>query len=57
MIGGGANITGNAAANMIAAVTASYPSSATVWTVTGTIVVKAATGSPATVTPYTVCAS
>jgi hypothetical protein len=56
MVGGGGNITGNSASNAIATITASYPSSGTVWTVVGSEVLHAANGSPPSVTAYVVCA-
>jgi hypothetical protein len=55
MIGGGANII-NTPANMIAAVTGSYPANSNTWQVVGTVVVKGPNGNPSTVIPYVVCA-
>jgi hypothetical protein len=57
MVGGGANITGNSAANTLAAVTSSYPSAAATWTATATSFLHASNGSPPSVTAYALCAS
>jgi hypothetical protein len=56
-IGGGVTVTGNKAANGIATVTKSYPSSTTVWTAAAVITVHVANGSPPVVQAYALCAS
>ena len=57
LVSGGGDISGNNA-KKYAAITASYPSSATVWTVTATIVAGTlANGSPPSLTPYALCAA
>jgi hypothetical protein len=57
LVSGGGNVTGNNA-KKYAVITSSYPTSATVWSVTATIVAGSfANGSPPTLTPYALCAS
>jgi hypothetical protein len=57
LVAGGGNITGNNAKHY-AAITSSYPSSATVWTVTATLLAGSfANGSPPSLTPYALCAA
>jgi len=56
-IGGGADITGNSAANAIAVLIQTKPSSATAWTATATEVVHASNGSPPSLVAWVVCAS
>jgi hypothetical protein len=59
LLGGGANVTGNSAANAVAALTGSWATTsgvAGVWTATATEVIHTANGSPPTVTAYVFCA-
>src|SRR6476646_3298826 len=57
LVGGGGDVNGNNA-KKYAAITSSYPSSATVWTVTATLVAGSfANGSPPSLTPYALCAA
>jgi len=56
MLGGGANITGNSAANAIAVIISTYPSG-TNWSATATEVIHASNGSPPSVTAYVICGS
>ena len=57
MVGGGSLISGNSAANAIAAVIASYPASSQVWTASATIMFHFANGQPPSVTAYALCAN
>jgi hypothetical protein len=55
LLSGGGNITGNNEKHY-AALTSSYPSSDTTWTVVATIVAGTfANGSPPSLTPYALC--
>lgn len=57
MVSGGGLITNNSD-RRAAALTGSYPSSSTVWTVEATLLVGTfANGQPPTLTPYVLCAS
>ena len=57
MVGGGSLISGNSAANAIAAVVASYPTSSKVWTATAAIMFHVSNGQPPSVTAYALCAN
>jgi len=57
MVGGGAQITGNATANAVAMLSASFPSATATWTVVAAEITHASNGSPPIVTAYALCAT
>jgi len=56
LVSGGGEIT-NSNGKKYAALTSSYPSSATTWTVTATFVVELANGGPPSLSAYALCAN